>query len=129
MDKSEIQFFAFAQLISNANASSAMLFHTSLTAVSDIRCFVVAVQVAIVACLVSTSAMVADIHKAARKGNLSKVQALIAGGADLSKLDKAVDSNDAWSDMKPTRTRRFYFDATSRSYGCGRLNSLSLRYW
>ena len=56
-----------------------------------------AIATAIIACLVSSPANAADIHKAARKGDLDKVRALIAGGADLSELDKAVGAALHWA--------------------------------
>ncbi|MBT8476854.1 MAG: ankyrin repeat domain-containing protein [Alphaproteobacteria bacterium] len=45
----------------------------------------------------SSSAPAADIHKAARKGDLEDVRALIANGADLSELDKAVGAALHWA--------------------------------
>ena len=53
--------------------------------------------ISIVACLFATGAMAADIHKAARKGDLAEVHALIAEGADLSELDKAVGTALHWA--------------------------------
>ncbi len=47
--------------------------------------------------ILSTNAMAADIHKAARKGDTDKVQELITSGADISELDKAVGAPLHWA--------------------------------
>lgn len=54
-------------------------------------------KIVVIACFFSTNAMAAEIHKAARKGDLEDVRALIAGGADLSELDKAVGAALHWA--------------------------------
>lgn len=55
------------------------------------------VTTAIVVCLMCSYALAADIHKAARKGDLDDVRTLIASGADLSELDKAVGAALHWA--------------------------------
>lgn len=57
----------------------------------------VAVSIAIVACLTSFPAIAAEIHKAARKGDLEEVRALITNGADIAELDKAVGAALHWA--------------------------------
>ena len=54
-------------------------------------------KIAFIVCFLSTNAMAAEIHKAARKGDLEDVRALIAAGADLSELDKAVGTALHWA--------------------------------
>lgn len=56
-----------------------------------------ATMIATTICILSTNAMAADIHKAARKGDTTKVQELIESGANISELDKAVGAPLHWA--------------------------------
>lgn len=55
------------------------------------------IQAVVLTCLMSFSVSAGDIHKAARKGDLEDVRALIADGADLYELDRVVGSALHWA--------------------------------